>query len=123
MSTCPFFNCACAFHPLRYHSLLQKTRPTCQEKSRSSQFQNTLELHDGTGALTAENLNKAGWSWDCISATNSNGRTIWIVDALALRSPYTCGIDGRWVTHRTTSEGTHACTSFEVTATLVAAVP
>jgi len=57
MFTCPFFNCACAFHPLRYHSLLQKTRPTCQEKSRSSQFQNTLEMHDGMGALIASNDN------------------------------------------------------------------
>jgi hypothetical protein len=57
MSTCPFFNCACAFHPLRYHSLLQKTRPTRQEKTRSSQFQNTLELHDGMGALIASNDN------------------------------------------------------------------
>jgi hypothetical protein len=27
------------------------------------------------------NLNKAGWSWGCVSAIDSNGRTIWIVDA------------------------------------------
>ena len=31
--------------------------------------------------LTADNLNKAGWSWGCVSAINSNGQTIWIVDA------------------------------------------
>ena len=24
---------------------------------------------------------KAGWSWGCVSALDSNGRTIWIVDA------------------------------------------
>jgi hypothetical protein len=24
---------------------------------------------------------KAGWSWGCVSAIDSNGRTIWIVDA------------------------------------------
>jgi len=27
------------------------------------------------------NLSKAGWSWGCVSAISSNGRTIWIVDA------------------------------------------
>ena len=26
----------------------------------------------------AENLSKAGWSWGCVSAIDSNGRTIWI---------------------------------------------
>ena len=29
----------------------------------------------------AENLSKAGWSWGCVSAIDSNGRTIWIADA------------------------------------------
>jgi hypothetical protein len=29
----------------------------------------------------ADNLKKAGWSWGCVSAIDSNGRTIWIVDA------------------------------------------
>ncbi len=29
----------------------------------------------------ADNLSKAGWSWDCVSALDSEGRTIWIVDA------------------------------------------
>jgi hypothetical protein len=40
-----------------------------------------LELHDGTGALTADNLSKAGWSWGCVSTVDSQGRTIWIADA------------------------------------------
>jgi hypothetical protein len=31
--------------------------------------------------IIADNLSKAGWSWGCISAIDSNGRTIWIVDA------------------------------------------
>lgn len=57
MSTCLFFNYACALHPLRYHSLLHKTRPMRQEKRRSSQLQNSLELHDGMGALIASNDN------------------------------------------------------------------
>jgi hypothetical protein len=28
-----------------------------------------------------DNLSKAGWSWGCVSAIDSNGRTIWIADA------------------------------------------
>jgi hypothetical protein len=31
--------------------------------------------------IVADNLSKAGWSWGCVSAIDSNGRTIWIVDA------------------------------------------
>jgi hypothetical protein len=31
--------------------------------------------------IIADNLSKAGWSWVCVSAIDSNGRTIWIVDA------------------------------------------
>jgi hypothetical protein len=29
----------------------------------------------------ADNLSKADWSWGCVSAIDSNGRTIWITDA------------------------------------------
>jgi hypothetical protein len=31
--------------------------------------------------IIADNLSKAGWSWGCISAIDSDGQTIWIVDA------------------------------------------
>jgi len=31
--------------------------------------------------ITADNLKKAGWSWGCVAALDSNGRTIWIADA------------------------------------------
>ena len=31
--------------------------------------------------IIAANLSKAGWSWGCVSAVDSSGRTIWIVDA------------------------------------------
>ena len=31
--------------------------------------------------IIADNLSKAGWSWGCVSAIDSNGRTIWIADA------------------------------------------
>jgi hypothetical protein len=29
----------------------------------------------------ADNFSKGGWSWGCVSAIDSNGRTIWIADA------------------------------------------
>ena len=31
--------------------------------------------------IIADNLSEADWSWGCVSAIDSNGRTIWIVDA------------------------------------------
>jgi len=31
--------------------------------------------------VAADRLSKAGWSWGCVSAIDSNGRTVWIVDA------------------------------------------
>ena len=31
--------------------------------------------------IIADNLSKAGWSWGCVSAIDSSGRTIWILDA------------------------------------------
>ena len=30
--------------------------------------------------VIADNLSKTGWSWGCVSAVSSKGRTIWIVD-------------------------------------------
>jgi hypothetical protein len=31
--------------------------------------------------IIADNLSKAGWTWGCVSAIDSCGRTIWIADA------------------------------------------
>ena len=31
--------------------------------------------------IIADNLSKAGWSWDCVSAIDPRGRTIFIADA------------------------------------------
>src|SRR5258705_13210597 len=31
--------------------------------------------------IAADKLSKAGFSWGCVSAIDSNGRTIWIADA------------------------------------------
>jgi hypothetical protein len=30
--------------------------------------------------IIADKLGKAGWSWGCVSAVESNGQTIWIAD-------------------------------------------
>jgi hypothetical protein len=38
-------------------------------------------LHVKDREIIADNLSKAGWSWGCVSAIDSEGRTIWIVDA------------------------------------------
>jgi hypothetical protein len=34
-----------------------------------------------TWEIVADNLKKAGWNCGCVSAINSEGRTIWIADA------------------------------------------
>jgi hypothetical protein len=39
-----------------------------------------------TGKIIADNLSKAGWSWGCVSAIDSNGRTIFVGDAMALEA-------------------------------------
>jgi hypothetical protein len=31
--------------------------------------------------IIADNLSASGWSWGCVAAVDSNGRTIWIADA------------------------------------------
>jgi hypothetical protein len=31
--------------------------------------------------IIADRVGKGGWSWGCVSAVDSNGRTIWIADA------------------------------------------
>jgi hypothetical protein len=31
--------------------------------------------------IIADNLKASGWSWGCVSAVDSRGRTIWIADA------------------------------------------
>jgi len=30
--------------------------------------------------MIADRLSKSGWSWGCVTALNSEGRTIWIAD-------------------------------------------
>ena len=31
--------------------------------------------------IIADNLSKAGWSWGCVSAVDSHGRTMFVADA------------------------------------------
>ncbi len=31
--------------------------------------------------IIADNLSKAGWSWGCVSAVDSRGQTLFVVDA------------------------------------------
>ena len=31
--------------------------------------------------IIADKLSKAGWSWGCVTALDSEGRTLWIADA------------------------------------------
>jgi hypothetical protein len=41
----------------------------------------TIERVKRYWEIIADNLSKAGWSWGCVSAIDSTGRTIWIADA------------------------------------------
>jgi hypothetical protein len=45
-----------------------------QKKAESTRVERYWEI-------IADNLSKAGWSWGCVSAVDSRGRTIWIADA------------------------------------------
>src|SRR4029453_17009313 len=51
----------------------------CPAVTRVS-FQRSTEIL-GYWEIIADNLSKAGWSWGCVSAIDSNWRTVWIADA------------------------------------------
>ena len=42
--------------------------------------------------IIADNLSKAGWSWDCVATADREGRTIFVADAH-------CGDGQRFVVH------------------------
>jgi hypothetical protein len=44
-------------------------------------FRKALAPHGQIAAVKKYWEIKAGWSWGCVSAIDSNGRTIWIADA------------------------------------------
>jgi hypothetical protein len=41
----------------------------------------TLVLFEKHREIIADNLSKTGWSWGCVSAVGSRGRTIFVADA------------------------------------------
>ena len=42
--------------------------------------------------IVADNLKRPGWSLGWVSAIDSKGRTIWIVDAAWLRKAFRCAV-------------------------------
>ena len=55
--------------------ILRRTPLPCEEQKR----QNAARVK--RWEIVADNLSQAGWSWGCVSAIDSQGRTIWITDA------------------------------------------
>jgi hypothetical protein len=53
--------------------------------------------------IIADNLSKAGWSWGCVSAIDSSGRTIWIADAHRDDGKLRCARG--WKAHRVCGTG------------------
>jgi hypothetical protein len=73
---------------------LAARRPALRENRRLARAKKTVKLNQAVllnfcrarhkmkyWELIADKLSKAGWSWGCVSAIDSNGRTIWIADA------------------------------------------
>src|SRR4030095_2178931 len=67
---------------------LRKSSPPSRRRNRKAQPSCSSQLLPGSAyirrkywEITADNLSKAGWSWGCVSAIDSNGRTICIADA------------------------------------------
>jgi hypothetical protein len=52
-----------------------------QAQSRAARRMGQIAAVKKYWEIIADNLSKAGWSWGCGSAIDSNGRTIWIADA------------------------------------------
>jgi hypothetical protein len=44
--------------------------------------------------IIADRLSASGWSWGCVSAIDSSGRTIWIADAHRDDVRQDCEADG-----------------------------
>jgi hypothetical protein len=53
-----------------YHFLIAVWRTKTAESARVKYWE-----------IIADRLSAAGWSWGCVSAIDTHGRTIWIVDA------------------------------------------
>ena len=55
---------------------LQKVSAQLEANKSAPQVVNNKQ-----SVIIADNLSKAGWSWGCVSAIDSNGRTIFVADA------------------------------------------
>jgi hypothetical protein len=51
--------------------------PTTLTNKGSATLNRTIKYWE----IIADNFSKSGWSWGCVSAIDSSGRTIWIADA------------------------------------------
>jgi hypothetical protein len=52
------------------------------EQSRAGNgSEQTVNAQWKVGEIIADNLSKSGWSWGCVSAIDTNGRTIFVADA------------------------------------------
>jgi len=61
-----------------------RSEPAFPKTLRGKAAVNPLRVKDWE--IVADNLSNAGWSWGCVSALNSDGRTIWIADAPSMNS-------------------------------------
>jgi hypothetical protein len=57
------------------HRKNSKAQPGCSTQSSHARHKTKY------WEIIADNLSKAGWSWGCVSAIDSNGRTIFVADA------------------------------------------
>jgi hypothetical protein len=62
--------------------LLDQALLDCAPKSKKGTMRRVKRMR----GIIAANLSASGWSWGYVSAIDSEGRTIWIVDALYVRS-------------------------------------
>jgi hypothetical protein len=76
----------CGEHRCRRHNQAGPASPNSRSDCYSLRFRsfaliNSFRRRIATTQCIADNLSKAGWTWGCVSAVDSNGRTIFIADA------------------------------------------
>jgi len=59
--------------------------------------------------IIADNLSKAGWSWGCVSAVDSQVRTIWIADAYGDRKRFAVRADEKLTAFVELESAVRAC--------------
>jgi hypothetical protein len=61
--------------------------------------------------IIADNLTKAGWSWGCVSAVDSNGRVIWVADAHRDGKRFVVRADGKLTAFLELESAIHGATA------------